>query len=363
MNEEESKNVSLFELSHKTKLFVLFQRRSCPDCTRILGIWNHLGELYDNNTNVNVVTLYCGKNDPSCLKYYPYTHVPTFVYIINGKAYQVNPKPSLESYIDHVRRLENIELTVHCKKLPNDYSNYPYFVFYLNETSSCEIIRKFRLHYGKGYNLFIGEPGNNRSILEAHLSPEKINQYHGSKDVYDISKFIIDMKLEPFGNWSLRAGRFTYRRFSFLIYYNYTDVDKFKAYLDSYTDRVVFGIIQYKILIRTFGYLPLKASDCPTFAFADKHNIRFMLYRKANTDVNLTKMIDNVLSNKMESRMNYMLKYLFYYGRSTKPIVRKHTLIYVLVAFGTIFYVTVMIVKKANICTRRISRGKYYVEI
>jgi len=137
--------------------------------------------------------------------------------------------------------------TSSCLSFPADFDNdYPLFVYRSGNPEACSIVELIESAVPHAVSrIFLGN-ATNATAFEVNFSSNHSIQYEGHFDVPSLVEFVDEWSLKPFGDWPLRKGFESSRRFLFFVTEVPDGLSVYVSALMDFVESVVAGSIDRK---------------------------------------------------------------------------------------------------------------------
>lgn len=340
-------HAEMTKLSLSKPSFLLLHSKYCGHCTKIYPTWVELMEKYENNTDVVIGECECIDNKNECESILEIHQFPTFVLILNKKIIEIHPERTFDHFVYIADTIRTFDFNSKCMPYLGQADEFPIFIYFYNTTfdESCDFVSSMTKDIPGSHEHFYLEGNSTENSIEVYLSKTIGFVYDDSFQKDQISLFIYDFMLMPFGDWQIKKAKKSERRLALIIYNATEEINQFYNLAYNQTANFVFGKMQYSKFSNSFPDLHL-ISDVPFFIVSNEDKTKFYILKNSSTlpETDNILIFERISNGTVDKEMNYGLSPIIpsIYVPST-PKYNATKLFYIFAIVITIIIIVVLI--------------------
>lgn len=279
----------------------------CHYCKSVLPKYIQLQKEYEENKDINVLTVNCSDQDNFCDNLDVHAF-PTFLIIFNGEIRKIRIKYSFESLKDMAEKLIGLNNHTYVQPLPKSFDTYPSFIFHVHngdkqmEDIAYKIALSGSFIYPTSFYLdYI--PKEQNPAVSAFLADGLEVKMNGSYNLKTIQKFYKEYKNPFFGDWRYNHLLKTQRKYIVLLLNHDDNVEEYRKIANQYYKEYAWGLTirEENETHGPFHVFNLTKEELPAIACVEGGGKKiFYKYEKISSPSEVHIFINNITSKKLE---------------------------------------------------------------
>ena len=310
---DKSNYKTVIKSSFSMPVFILMHSPHCGHCKKVFPIWKDLMNKYSKDKNVFIAACDVIENSEYCDKIKPVYSYPTFLILNKGRAKEIKPQRTIESFINETEHLKQLDFSFPCLRYPSDFTNeYPIAVFNGNSTieDTCKRLKSFESSFSGLISLFyVNETVSNSDSIVAKYSNNQQLVYTSSQESITEHDFLQEyIYFGPFQDFNYSQAMICSRRIALYIHSTYSQPNEFLKNFDQYLFDFVFCKMHKKKFDGIYNYLNLSKTG---LVISNKEKTKFRLFPNILHPNDIKETLDKIIAGEVEDSFDLDLSQIF----------------------------------------------------